>query len=1134
VTHAYAGYGTYNVSAQAFDQTPGAQTSPYNWVSHTVIDQPAGTASSSSGVARTTATLWGNVTSVGGDPDGASAWFEYGLRGINYQYTTTATTAASPQAISKSVSGLVEGADYQYRIVVHNAHGDYRSSTAFFSTNARPTITPIDPFSPYVLENSPYTFMVKYQDPQNEAPASGYPRLRVDNAQSTIALSPLGQTPYSYSSGVAYQATATLANGPHTYKYEVQDSLPGLFTANGLNTILANRSIDWQDPINAATSSNGLPNSAWGTSTHASDAPYWHTVKTPIFRRINDTPERVGTTDSYSLWFGADGSGTYDNNGAASSGWFTTPSIDLSEGATHAVHFWTYFDTEDDGTYDVKTVSVIDETGHETKLATLQGYPNGFQHWWPVTISLNAWAHHVVKLKFSFNSIDNQYNAMPGWYVDNIIVGHDTDNDGIPDASENQDVIRIIHWSPDTSFNYTRAVPTAMEYGIQNAFSTASTVFALVQIPDYYHTTLQLNGSSWSGTLLSSGYRGSGTSIGAVPGSQGVYALQTNMTQAGFDVRKLYATDNYTLSVTSGSAKIIMFAMMIDGHTSPITADSDGDGLGDGLELGYTGTDPLARDPDNDGVLDREDARPFTPDDAPQIHSVQPYVFGWESGVQFTVHSPHLVGEANVSVEFVDTTGADSMLTVVHDQGEAYHAEFASVPASFTIRAMDEFRNQMNVTVNFDPESYPDKPVTAQAALGVAGVASGFGETAEGSWSLSAGGFFTTLLEIATSGPLVMAAPVLGTLLLPTAGDGTTLQPLPPVYSYPGTIMWGPYPMGGNAFECSNPQAYMLDGPSNTQYARRGVNGMRADYPSEYTNPNKPGAAVQNALNDPDHWFFQESATRGDLFWVDSSNVLHKWTLGFTPGRCDLGVEVTQESRQIWGVDTKDIVKLLMIMGGLSVLAEISWHIDLYHEPPTPPEFPAPCSARWYDANNFHAYAGTSNFQCPTNLIGTLNRAVWHSIGTADVGKTEQQIVAIGWKESIKYAFNGTIGPSWYWNTSRTHSLTNFQTPPVWDMSADHIAKVNSGQASNGRPEFMDLFGIDALPGLDSTRDSDLMTLAGQHICAYRSSDPSYRDAYLAAGIKENKEPSPLESETSLAIDVGQNQYQDYGGPCSS
>src|SRR5205823_890447 len=130
VPHPYASYGSYNVSAQAFDQTPGALASSFNWLTHTVIDQPFGNASAASGIGRTTATLWANVTSVGGDPDGASAWFEYGVQNVNFSYTTPATTVTSPQTVSKSISGLVEGATYQYRLVVHNAWGDYRGSTS--------------------------------------------------------------------------------------------------------------------------------------------------------------------------------------------------------------------------------------------------------------------------------------------------------------------------------------------------------------------------------------------------------------------------------------------------------------------------------------------------------------------------------------------------------------------------------------------------------------------------------------------------------------------------------------------------------------------------------------------------------------------------------------------------------------------------------------------------------------------------------------------------------------------------------------------------------------------------------------------------------------------------------------------
>ena len=48
-------------------------------------------------------------------------------------------------------------------------------------------------------------------------------------------------------------------------------------------------------------------------------------------------------------------------------------------------------------------------------------------------------------------------------------------------------------------------------------------------------------------------------------------------------------------------------------HTNPRLADSDGDGLSDGREVGQTHTNPLRRDSDGDGVEDGADLCPLVP-----------------------------------------------------------------------------------------------------------------------------------------------------------------------------------------------------------------------------------------------------------------------------------------------------------------------------------------------------------------------------------------------------------------------------------------------------------------------------------------------------------------------------------------
>ena len=86
--------------------------------------------SAPTGVTTGAATLNGTV-----DPGGASTdWqFDYGVGAYDQTATGTTLTGTTPQAVSKSLTGLLPGTTYQYRLLATNAQGT-TSSTGTFAT----------------------------------------------------------------------------------------------------------------------------------------------------------------------------------------------------------------------------------------------------------------------------------------------------------------------------------------------------------------------------------------------------------------------------------------------------------------------------------------------------------------------------------------------------------------------------------------------------------------------------------------------------------------------------------------------------------------------------------------------------------------------------------------------------------------------------------------------------------------------------------------------------------------------------------------------------------------------------------------------------------------------------------------
>ncbi|MEK7540404.1 MAG: fibronectin type III domain-containing protein [Patescibacteria group bacterium] len=194
----------------------------------------------------------------------------------------------------------------------------------------------------------------------------------------------------------------------------------------------------------------------------------WHVQTNPEDISISSdfNPDLVSLPDDGSLpeansgntiwWYGAEDDGTFmgdyddttqwDDNGGwsdeANSGDLVSPEIDLTEVETARLSFWTWWEIEgvDVDRYDLMQVEISTDGGEIfTDLGAGQINPindvNG-EFWKPYSSGglgqVGVWERHVfnlsdyagetVVLKFTFDTVDEKYNAFRGWLLDDIIV----------------------------------------------------------------------------------------------------------------------------------------------------------------------------------------------------------------------------------------------------------------------------------------------------------------------------------------------------------------------------------------------------------------------------------------------------------------------------------------------------------------------------------------------------------------------------------------------------------------------------------------------------------------------------------------------------------------------------------------
>ena len=277
---------------------------------------------------------------------------------------------------------------------------------------------------------------------------SGWPYPIVPSSvPNTFILSDLYANQTTYIDwGISNTGAAT--TGGHTYgALYIDDALiyNYLWGANGSGNLDAGATwafLDWQETIYAP---------GWHTLKFVADpgnliaesnennnvfehAFYWNTVApfeddvetgigsweaTGLWHRVDASSAYPQSASGFaSWWYGQESTGDYDT-GSTTTGGLTSPSIFIPA-TGYYFRFRYSYETETKSTaYDQRWVQLSIDDGPFTNLYQLSDDLMNYWHYSPV-VDLSAYSGHRIRLRFYFHSIDNNYNAYRGWYIDDI------------------------------------------------------------------------------------------------------------------------------------------------------------------------------------------------------------------------------------------------------------------------------------------------------------------------------------------------------------------------------------------------------------------------------------------------------------------------------------------------------------------------------------------------------------------------------------------------------------------------------------------------------------------------------------------------------------------------------------------
>ncbi|MBL7180144.1 MAG: immune inhibitor A [Desulfobacterales bacterium] len=129
------------------------------------------------------------------------------------------------------------------------------------------------------------------------------------------------------------------------------------------------------------------------------------------------------------LWHYGQGEGdsrNYNTFPRPNCGVIESPSVNLTSATSAFLSFWSWYQTNDNESYDKKLVQISTDGGSNwvplKQILRSQGNPPG-DPWQQILIDLSSYAGQPIKIRFKFDTcnciVNNNYN---GWYIGDVVI----------------------------------------------------------------------------------------------------------------------------------------------------------------------------------------------------------------------------------------------------------------------------------------------------------------------------------------------------------------------------------------------------------------------------------------------------------------------------------------------------------------------------------------------------------------------------------------------------------------------------------------------------------------------------------------------------------------------------------------
>lgn len=122
---------------------------------------------------------------------------------------------------------------------------------------------------------------------------------------------------------------------------------------------------------------------------------------------------------SNSFWYGKEDTGNYDT-GAANSGTLSSPVVDLSGAISPVLVLSEYIDVESFASYDKLTITVVDVNDETVSVSVEKDTGTTLGEFRTRVVALPGMEDRQVQMRLHFDTVDNLYNDMEGWFVDDV------------------------------------------------------------------------------------------------------------------------------------------------------------------------------------------------------------------------------------------------------------------------------------------------------------------------------------------------------------------------------------------------------------------------------------------------------------------------------------------------------------------------------------------------------------------------------------------------------------------------------------------------------------------------------------------------------------------------------------------